>query len=66
MEEGMVEPATSKKKLDKSIEREYKNKSIDNSGEESPSIPLKRKEIVDAIKNLEGIKRKLKKALNSA
>lgn len=68
----MPEYIVIKKKLDKHLKKKYLNKSDDstsvlsdrNTEENTEKVGIKRKEIIDVIKNLDEVKRRLKKALN--
>jgi uncharacterized protein (UPF0332 family) len=70
----MPKSAMLKKKLDKDKKMEYDNKQRDTqvsvsekrTEENSGKVGIKREEVIDALRSLEGVKRKLKKALESA
>jgi hypothetical protein len=65
----MPEPIVTKKKLDKCVKAKYKGPSDDVG--DSPAediheevVTVKKKEIINALTILEGVKRGLRKALN--
>jgi len=70
----MLKPTIIKKKLDKGVKMAYEDKQdklISVSSEKGTEdgagkVGIKREEVIDALKSLEGVKRKLKKALDSA
>lgn len=70
----MQKPIVIKKKLDKGAKMAYEDKqdesvsvSSDKGTKDSAGkVGIKREEVIDALKSLEGVKRKLRKALDSA
>jgi len=69
----MEKTKVTKKKLDKGEKMAYDNKQQSNQvsisekrTEDTGKVGIKREEVIDALRSLEGVKRKLKKALESA
>lgn len=70
----MPKPILIKKKLDKGEKMAYEDKqdkltyvsSEKGTEDGARKVGIKREEVIDALKSLEGVKRKLKKALDSA
>jgi len=70
----MLEPIVTKKKLDKGEKMAYEKQSDDSTSllsdgetkENAGKVGIKREEVIDALRSLEGVKRKLKRALDSA